>query len=93
MGPKLQGWRPGRPGRDRREGARQRGVRRLFIVLDGGTATTRDLYLAAYPRLDPSERVPGWRWNKVRRAAERWAVRVGRRSRPLLWRAKPEVFK
>jgi hypothetical protein len=35
-----QGWR-GR--RDRREGYRQRAIRRLFLALDGATVTTRDL--------------------------------------------------
>jgi hypothetical protein len=86
---KISGWR-GR--RDRREGYRQRAIRRQFIALHGATVTTRDLLLAAYPRLVVGEHVPDWQWTKVRRAAERWAVRVGRRSRPLKWRARPEAL-
>ena len=82
----LKGWR-GRPGRSI-EGKRQRQIRRLFIMLNGATVSTYDLLLAAYPRLEPGERVPDWQWTKVRRAAERWATRTGRRSRPLKWTAK-----
>lgn len=51
--------------------------------------TTRELFEHCHPRLDVSKRFPGWYWFKVRRAAERFAVRVGRRSRPLLWKLKP----
>jgi hypothetical protein len=53
--------------------------------------TTRELFEHCYPRLDASKRHPEWMWWAVRWAAERWAVRVEPRTRPLLWRAKPGV--
>jgi hypothetical protein len=81
-----RGWR-GR--RDRREGRNQRIIRRAFAYADVFTT----IELAA--QIDPwvAGPIPEWRLQTVRRAAERWATRVGRRSRPLRWRAKPEVFK
>jgi hypothetical protein len=52
--------------------------------------TTRELFEFVWPRLDSSKWRPEWRWLRVREAAERYAIRVGR-SRPLLWKAKPDV--
>jgi hypothetical protein len=87
-----RGW-VGRRG-DRREGRRQRAVRRLLIAADGGPVTTRQMVEAAYPRIDTSKMLPQWRWQDVRLSARRYAEPILQpRSRPLKWRAKPEVFK
>jgi len=80
-----RGWASRRLGADRREGRLQRAVRRAFIA-SGKPLTTRELVQWAYPRL---KQVPDIQWRYVRLAAERWAVRVKPRSRPLRWRAKP----
>ena len=73
---------PGGPGH--REGHVQRQVRRVLIA--EGLVTTRDMMNAVWMRGEP------WtesRWRHMRRAAERFAVREGKRSRPLRWRLKP----
>jgi hypothetical protein len=85
------GWR-GRPGRDRREGRRQRIVRRLLIAADGGPVSTQEMIEAIYPKLDLSKTLPDWRWRDVRWSARRWATPLTPRSRPLRWRAKPEAL-
>jgi len=78
-----RGW---RGPRDRREGARQRAVRRAFAYAD--VLTTAELMQYVWPRLKIVGRLPRWRWYLVRRAAERYADRAldPRRSRPLKWR-------
>src|SRR5262249_14310701 len=70
--------------RDRREGCNQRLIRRAFCYRD--ILTTAELMCFVFPAADIA-RLPGWRWFAVRRAAERYAVRIGRR-RPLRWRLR-----
>jgi len=57
-----------------------------------GAATTRQSFEYVWPQLDPDKRWPNWRWCRVRCAAERYAVWVEPRTRPLLWRAKDGVI-
>jgi hypothetical protein len=83
-----RGWR-GR--RDRREGRNQRLIRRAFAYAD--VLTTIELAAQIDPWGAAAGSIPEWRLQTVRRAAERWAVRVEPRSRPLLWKAKPEALR
>jgi hypothetical protein len=81
-----RGW---RGPRDRREGRRQRLIRRLLIAADGEPVTTRDMIDVIYPRANRME----WRWRDVRASARRWAEPLLKpRSRPLRWRAKPGLL-
>jgi len=76
--------------RNRREGRRQRLIRRLLIAGDGKPVSGREMVQAIYPR-GPW---PEWRWACVRLSARRYAVPVLKpRSRPLKWRANPLVIK
>ena len=50
--------------------------------------TTRELFPFVWPRLDPDQPWPEWKWLKVRRAAEKFAFRLGPRARPLKWKLK-----
>jgi hypothetical protein len=82
-----RGWR-GRG--DKREGRRQRVVRRLLIAADGAPILGREMMQAIYPRGEPWTE---WRWRDVRASARRWAVPVLEpRTRPLKWRAKPNLL-
>src|SRR5262249_38319828 len=80
-----RGW---RGPRDLREGRNQRLIRRAFAYRN--ILTTGELMRFVFPASDIA-RLPGWRWYAVRRAAERYGVRIGRR-RPLQWRAKPSAL-
>src|SRR5262249_13826596 len=82
-----RGW---RGPRDRREGHRQRKIRRLLIAADGQPVSTLAMMEAIYP-YGPW---PYWRWHNARMSARRYAKPVlSPRSRPLLWRAKPGVLR
>jgi hypothetical protein len=82
-----RGW---RGPRDRREGYKQRAVRRLLIAANGQPVTTVQIMEAIYLRGEPWT---DWRWDWARRSASRYAVRVLKpRSRPLLWRGKPNLL-
>jgi hypothetical protein len=59
---------------------------RLLIGL-GRPVTTTEMMQVVYVRGEPWTK---WRWNGVRGSAERYAVRVLPRTRPMLWRAKNE---
>jgi hypothetical protein len=83
----CRGW-DGR--RDRGEGRRQRAIRRLLIAANGASVTGREMMQAIYSRGEPWTE---WRWRDVRASARRWAVPVLEpRSRPLRWRAKPDLL-
>jgi hypothetical protein len=58
--------------RQDRVGKHQRRVRQALIALE--VATTPQLFEYVWPHLDPDKRWPSWHWDKVRRAAERFAV-------------------
>ena len=70
-----------------RVGRMQRLTRRVLIAA-GSTVTTAAFMAAIYP----DEAWTQSRWRHMRRAAERFGERVGKR-RPLLWRLKPGVLK
>jgi hypothetical protein len=71
-----------------RQGRRQKSIHRAFRGYD--VLSTAQLMEFAFPRVDVRHQ-PHWRWHDVRQIAERFAVRVEPRTRPLLWRAKPGV--
>ena len=71
---------PGGPGY--REGRIQRQIRRLLLV--ESVVTTKDMMAVVWLREPWTE----WRWRHVRASAERYAERIGKRSRPLRWRLK-----
>src|SRR4029079_8744629 len=73
---------------NRREGARQRAIRRLLIAADGEPITTRQMMEAVFPRRNFRGAQPDWLWACVRRSALRYASPIlSPRSRPLRWRA------
>ena len=76
---------PGGPGY--REGRRQRQIRRVLVAASGKPVSTVQFMRAIYLR---GETWVKWRWLDVRRSAERYAVRVMPRTKPLRWRLKPE---
>jgi len=75
-----------------RVGRHQRRIRQAFIAYGERSVTTAELFLFVWPRLDVNKRWPCNKWRSVRWAAERYAVRVKPRTRPLLWRAKPGLL-
>jgi hypothetical protein len=76
--------------RRRREGRRQKAIRRLLIAADGGGVSGRQMMEAIYYRGEPWTE---WRCATVRLSALRYAERVLEpRSRPLLWKAKPGLL-
>jgi hypothetical protein len=79
----LRGW---VGDRDRREGRRQRIIRRLLIAAGGKPVSGLEMISAIYPGQAWGE----WRWAKVRESASRYAVRIEPRTRPLCWRLKPD---
>ena len=71
----------------------QRAVRRSFIIAGGAALTTGELARQAYPRVT---RLKNWHRLRVREAAPRFAVPLGRakvgRGRPVIWRPKAELM-
>jgi hypothetical protein len=80
----LRGWFE-RHGRARR-GRRQVAVMRCLIA--NSVVTTRDLVDYAFPRVTNLRRS---HWVVLRRAAERFAVRLVPHSRPLRWRLRDDI--
>jgi hypothetical protein len=74
--------------RDRREGHRQRKIRRLLIAANGQPVSARDMIAIVYPGRTSW---PEWCWACVRRSAERYAERVWPRARPLRWKARTDM--
>jgi hypothetical protein len=75
-----------------RIGRLQRATRRAFAYANGEAITTADILRHAFPRLT---RFEPWRYQDARRAALRFAVRVGRstgKGRPVVWRPTPELL-
>jgi hypothetical protein len=75
-----------------RVGKLQRATRRAFAYSNGEVITTADILRHAFPRLT---RFEPWRYQDARRAALRFAVRVGRSSgkgRPVVWRPTPTLL-
>jgi hypothetical protein len=79
------------PNGTNRVGRHQRAVLRALLGYNM-VMTTRELFPFVWPRLDPDQSWPEWKWLKVRRAAEKFAFRLGPRARPLRWKLKPEVL-
>jgi hypothetical protein len=79
------------PNRTNRVGRHQRAVLRALLGYNM-VMTTRELFPFVWPRLDPDQPWPEWKWERVRRAAEKFAFRLGPRCRPLRWKLKPEVL-
>jgi hypothetical protein len=78
-----------------RRGKVDRGVRRAFLVSNGRVLTTRELWTWTHPRelhhRDRHRRKDISR--SIRRAAEKLAIRVGRRwPDGLVWRLRAEVI-
>ena len=77
-----------------RIGRIQRQIKRTFIANPGRPLTTSELIRCAYPRLKVFET---WRYEQVRVAAERFAVRIGvaktRRGKPILWLPNAELMR
>lgn len=72
-----------------RVGRHQRAVLRALLGYDT-VMTTRELFQFVWPGgADVSSHS---RWRAVRRAAEKFAFRLGPRARPLRWKLKPEVL-
>ena len=73
-----------------RLGTVQRRIWRAFIAEPSAELSTAELLEVAFPRLEASD-LKRSHWYSVRRAAERVAIRGGRR-RPggLVWKAKAE---
>jgi hypothetical protein len=73
-----------------RVGHIQRQVRRAFIACRGSPLSTSELARRCYPRLAGINQ--SWRWAQIRKAASRWAVRIGRSERgtgrPVIWAPK-----
>jgi hypothetical protein len=72
-------------------GKLQRGARRALIENNGQPITTADVLRAAYP---DSDRFTDDQYTSARRAAKRFAVRVGRagsKGRPVRWEPTPEL--
>jgi hypothetical protein len=65
-----------------RVGRVQRAVRRALIAAGGQPVPTRELMRWCWPR---ASRYRNWDYCTVRRAAERWCVRVGNVGRAVLW--------
>src|SRR3974390_1982742 len=59
-----------------RVGRHQRAVLRALLGYNM-VMTTRELFPFVWPRLDPDQPWPEWKWLKVRRAAEKFAFRLG----------------
>jgi hypothetical protein len=73
-----------------RVGKLQRATRRALAYADG-EAITGDILRHAFPRL---MRFEPWRYQDARRAAVRFAIRVGRstgKGRPAMWVPRPEL--
>ena len=72
----------------------QRRTRHVFLLAGGRMVTSTELVARCYPRTGGAGQ--SWRYARVRRAAERWATRVGRlehqQGRPWLWAPKPELM-
>jgi len=62
-------------------------VRRMLIAADGRPVTTEQFVKAIYPRGPWLS----WHWRQTRWSAERHAVRVIPRTKPLRWRLKKPV--
>ena len=73
----------------KRRGKNQRQVWRMLVAYDRPVSTA-EMLAAVYPRLRKADR--DHYWYAVRCAAERYAVRVEPRTRPLKWIAKPELL-
>jgi len=78
------------PQEERRRGQNQRRVWQMLIGYDR-PLTTAELLGFVYPRLKAADR--RHYWYATRRAAERYAVRVEPRTRPLKWIAKPDLHR
>jgi hypothetical protein len=79
-----------------RNGRVQKAVRRAFIMSDGKPLSTSDLMRWAFPKLDGRyEQL--WRYWSVHRAAERYAIKIGRADRgygpPVLWAPNAELLR
>jgi hypothetical protein len=76
-----------------RVGKLQRATRRAFIYSDAQPITTADILRHAFPHLT---RFEPWRYQDARRAAKKFAVRIGRsecgRGCPVRWIANPELM-
>jgi len=85
-------WWPGETVHGRRIGKRQRQVQRWMRLWEG-PVTTRELCGFVFPRV-PTDEVERWHMQATWRAAERFAVCLGRsptgRGRPNLWAPKPQ---
>jgi hypothetical protein len=68
-----------------RIGRIQRQCRRATIARPGRLYTTGELVRRCFPRLTEFDR---WHWATVRRGADKFLTRIGRRGRELLWRAR-----
>jgi len=77
-----------------RIGKIERAARRELISRNGGPATTGDFVRRAWPHLTWFE---VWRYRSARRAAKKFAVRIGRAERgkgcPVMWMARPELLR
>jgi len=69
-----------------RVGRIARAIKRCLVGY--GPMTTAQLVEHAYPRV---KHISEWHWDYVRKVAARYAVRTGRRSRPLRWRLRDEI--
>jgi hypothetical protein len=68
-----------------RIGRVQRQCRRVLLAGRDWPITTGELLRWSYPRVS---RFQKWHWTAVRRAAERFFVRAGKRGYELLWAPK-----
>ena len=77
-----------------RIGRIERAARRELIARNGGPATTGDFVRRAWPRLT---RFEIRHYRSARRAAEKFAVRLGRsergRGKPVIWIARPALLR
>jgi hypothetical protein len=71
----------------------QRAVLRELVIRNGEPATTADFLRRAFPRM---RRFEPWRYEDTRRAAKKFAVRVGRagsKGRPVTWMPNADLQK